>query len=44
MHNILIAAVQLDSEPAVWRGSEKYTIVYEEKSHEKFQQRSLFLS
>ena len=39
MHNILLAAVRLGSEAAVWRGSEKC-----EKSLEKFQQKSSFFS
>ena len=43
MHNILLIAVRLGSEAAVWRGSEKYVLLYDEKSYEKFQQRSSFL-
>ena len=45
MHNILLVAVQLGSEEAVWRGSEKYVLLYAEKSLcDKFQQRSSFIS
>ena len=45
MHNILLAAVRLSSEAAVWRGSERYEVLlYDEKSPEKFQQRSSFFS
>ena len=32
MHNILLVTVQLDSEAAVWRASEKYVLLYTEKS------------
>ena len=36
MHNILLAAVRLGSEAAVWRDSERYVLLYDEKSLEKF--------
>ena len=32
MHNILLAAVRLGSDAAVWRGSEKYMLLYNEKA------------
>ena len=45
MHSILLVAVQLGSEAAVWRGSEKYVLLYAEKSLcDKFQQRGSFIS
>ena len=37
-------AVRLGSEAAVLRGSKKYVLLYDEKSFEKFQQRSSFFS
>ena len=43
MHNILLAAVRLDSEAAARKGSRKYVLLHDEKSLEKFQQRSSFL-
>ena len=35
-NNILLIAVQLGSDAAVWRSSEKYVLLYDEKSYEKF--------
>ena len=40
MDNILLIAVRLGSEAATWRVSEKYVLLYDEKSLEKFEQRS----
>ena len=37
MHNPLIIAVWLNSEAAVWRGSEEYVLLYDKKIYEKFQ-------
>ena len=44
MHNIVLVAVRLGSEAAVWRCSGKYVLLYDEKSIAKFQQSSSFLS
>ena len=45
MYNVLLVAVRLGSEAAVWRGSENYMLLlYDEKGLDKFQQRSLFFS
>ena len=43
MHNSLFVAKRLGSEAVVWRCSAKYGLLYDEKSFEKFQQRSSFL-
>ena len=44
MHNIVLVAVRLGSEAAVWRCSGKCVLLYDEKSIAKFQQSSSFLS
>ena len=45
MHNILLVAVRLGSDAAVWRDSEKYVLLlHDENGLDRFQQRSSFLS
>ena len=45
MYNILLVALRLGSEAAVWRGSENYVLLlYDGKSLDKFQQISSFFS
>ena len=44
MHNILLVAVGLGSEAAVWRDSEKYVLLlHDENGLDRFQQRSSLL-
>ena len=44
MDNVLLIVVPLGLEAATWRASEKYVLLYDEKSLEKFQQTSSFFS